>query len=341
VALGDLRGDCQTAPAPPATAARAPRQLRQRDRQPGPLVDDLDAHVLRADEARGQLDVARAMLKRVGDEVRDRLRQAQPVTDDERPRQQAAEQHDTLERTRDRLPAMELLLQQLGHLDGLLAIEDAPPAARRREVVERQARPAQLVVERRQALGRHLAAALHRRQAEPYGGQRPAQLMAGARHQLAAPAQLEGAERGQHEADGGQRPGEDARGHVPVLGASAEKFAPLQAISRSPDPGSGHEQPRAHVLVRLRVELPQALELCPKVVREPVDSVVVDLDEVSGGITYVELDDVSGQLDEAVSEGLVVEGVKPLRGSVDGRDIVHRDGEMVMARRLEILLEEV
>jgi hypothetical protein len=131
---------------------------------------------------------------------------------------------------------VELLLQQFGHLDGLLAVQDAPPAACRREVVERQAGPAQLMVERRQAFGRRLAAALHRRQAEPYGGQRPAQLVAGARDELAAPAQLEDAERGQREADHRQRPGDDAQGHVPVLGASAQKFAPLWRRSRVSDP---------------------------------------------------------------------------------------------------------
>jgi len=54
---------------------------------------------------------------------------------------------------------VQLLLHELGHLDGLLALENAPSVACGREVVERQTRPAQLVVERRQALGRRLAAA--------------------------------------------------------------------------------------------------------------------------------------------------------------------------------------
>ena len=57
----------------------------------------------------------------------------------------------------DDVPALELLLEQLGDLDGLGAVDDPPAAARRGEVVERQAGAAQLELERREPLGRRLA----------------------------------------------------------------------------------------------------------------------------------------------------------------------------------------
>ena len=160
--------------------------------RPGALVDDLDAHVAAADRARGQLDAAGPVLERVGDEVRDRLAEAQAIAVDERARAAAAASRDrAVERARDDVPALELLLEQLGDLDGLGAVDDPPAAARGGEVVEREAGAAQLEVERREALGRRLEAALHRGEAEAHRGQRPAQLVAGARHQLAPAAQLE------------------------------------------------------------------------------------------------------------------------------------------------------
>ena len=45
---------------------------------------------------------------------------------------------------------------------------------------------------------------------------------------------------------------------------------------------------------------------------QPVDAVVIELDEVAGRIADVELDDVARQLDQVVAEGVVVEGAPPL-----------------------------
>jgi hypothetical protein len=67
----------------------------------------------------------------------------------------------------------------------------------------------------------------------------------------------------------------------------------------------------------------------PKVGRQPIRAVLVELDEVAGGIAHIELHDIARQLDEAVSEGGVVEGVAPLRGTVDRLQVVDGDGEMV------------
>ena len=215
-------------PPPPAAVARAPGEVGERDRQAGPLVGDLEAHVARPRHAGAELDPPRRVLERVGDEVRERLGEAQAVADDDRARQQAPEHHDAVERARHRLPAVELLLEQLGHLDGLLAVDDPPPAARGGEVVERQPRAAQLVVERGQALGRRLPAALHRREAQAHGGQRPAQLVAGARDHLAPASQLERAERGEREAARRERPGEDVRVHAYVQGAPEVRPPPAE-----------------------------------------------------------------------------------------------------------------
>jgi hypothetical protein len=68
---------------------------------------------------------------------------------------------------------------------------------------------------------------------------------------------------------------------------------------------------------------------------------MVDLDEVAGGVAEVELDDVAGQLDQAVAERPVVEGAAALGGAVDRLDVVDRDAEVVVRGRLEVLLEEV
>ena len=95
------------------------------------------------------------------------------------------------------------------------------------------------------------------------------------------------------------------------------------------------------MLVALRVELPQPDEPGAQVAGQAVDAVVVDLDEVARGIAQVELDDVAGQLDEPVAEGPVVERAAALGGAVDRLDVVDRDAEVVVARRLQVLLEEV
>ena len=48
---------------------------------------------------------------------------------------------------------------------------------------------------------------------------------------------------------------------------------------------------------------------------------VVDLDEVAGGIADVHLDDVAGELDEMVAERVVVERVASLGGAVDRLEV--------------------
>jgi len=55
----------------------------------------------------------------------------------------------------------------------------------------------------------------------------------------------------------------------------------------------------------------------------------------------VELDDVTRKLDETIAEGVVVEGVSALCGAVDGLDVVDGNGEVVVAGRLQVSLEEV
>jgi hypothetical protein len=182
--------------------------------------------VLGAREPRRELDAAGRVLERVGDEVRDRLGEAQAVADDHPAGQAAAKRQPAVERLGHRLPAVKLLLEQLVDLDELLPVEDPAPAARRREVVERQSRAAQLAVEDGQALGRRLRTALHRREAQPNRRQRAAQLMARARDHLAAPAQLEHGQSGQSESGRRKRPGEDARVHAPALGLAGREFAP-------------------------------------------------------------------------------------------------------------------
>ena len=126
------------------------------------------------------------MLERVGDEVGDGLRQAQAVAVDERAGQPRAERDVAVEGPRDGVPAVELLLEQLGDLDRLGAVDDAPAAAGGREVVERETGAPQLEVEHGEAIRRRLEASLHRGEAEADRRQRPAQLVAGARDELAA-----------------------------------------------------------------------------------------------------------------------------------------------------------
>ena len=190
MALGD--GRCDRQPAPPAVAptASSARELLQGARQAGTLVDDLDPHAMPASRSRAQLDPAGRVLERVGDEVRDGLREAQAISLDLCPGRELAQQQVAVEHARDDPPARELLLEQLGDLDRLVAIERASAAARGGEVVQRQARAAQLEFEPRDPFGWSLAAALHRGEAEPRCGQRATQLVAGARDELAAAAQL-------------------------------------------------------------------------------------------------------------------------------------------------------
>jgi hypothetical protein len=80
------------------------------------------------------------------------------------------------------------------------------------------------------------------------------------------------------------------------------------------------------VLVALRVELPQPDEPVPQVPGQAVDAMVVDLDEVAGGVAQVELDDVAGQLDEVAAER-----VAALGRAVDRLDVVDRDAPRSIA----------
>lgn len=50
------------------------------------------------------------------------------------------------------------------------------------------------------------------------------------------------------------------------------------------DPSVAHEQPTAHVLLALRVEVPQVLEPRTQVGGQALDAMLVDLDQVAGGI---------------------------------------------------------
>ena len=68
---------------------------------------------------------------------------------------------------------------------------------------------------------------------------------------------------------------------------------------------------------------------------------VVDFDEVARRVANVELDDVAGQLDEVVPKGGLVEGVSPLGGAVDRLNVIDGDPKVMVARRLEVALEEV
>ena len=102
-----------------------------------------------------------------------------------------------------------------------------------------------------------------------------------------------------------------------------------------------HEQPRAHLLVGVGVEVPQLLEPRAQVVRQAVGAVLVDLDEVAGRVAHVELDDVARELDEAVPERDVVERAAPLGRAVDRLEVVDGDPEVVVAGRREVALEQV
>jgi hypothetical protein len=67
----------------------------------------------------------------------------------------------------------------------------------------------------------------------------------------------------------------------------------------------------------------------------------IDLDEVAAGVAQVELRRVAGQLEEVVAERVVVVGADLARAAVHGREVVDREGEVVMARRVRGALEEV
>src|ERR671922_1497239 len=87
----------------------------------------------------------------------------------------------------------------------------------------------------------------------------------------------------------------------------------------------GHEQAPAHVFLGLRMQVPEAHELRANVLRQPSDAGSVDLDEVAGRVTDVELHDVPWQLDEVVAEGRPVEGAAPRRRTVRRLEVVDGD----------------
>src|SRR6185437_4639975 len=75
--------------------------------------------------------------------------------------------------------------------------------------------------------------------------------------------------------------------------------------------------------------------------REAIDAVMVDLDQVAGGVAHVHLHDVAGQLDQVVSEGVAVKGAAPLGRPVDGLEVGNGDAEVVVAGGGEIALEQM
>lgn len=87
----------------------------------------------------------------------------------------------------------------------------------------------------------------------------------------------------------------------------ASDFARHRARRSHAPPPIGHEEAPARVPSLCGFEVPQPLQLGAQVVRQPVDAVVVDLDEVARRVADVELGNVAGQL-EVVAEGLAVEG---------------------------------
>src|SRR5690348_2482744 len=96
----------------------------------------------------------------------------------------------------------------------------------------------------------------------------------------------------------------------------------------------GHEQPAPQVLLALRVEFPQRLELRAHIVGKAVGPVLIELDQVARRIADVELHDVARKQHEMVAKRRAVECSKPLRYAIDGLEVVDRYAEMVVAARL-------
>src|ERR1700761_8028424 len=104
---------------------------------------------------------------------------------------------------------------------------------------------------------------------------------------------------------------------------------------------SGHEQPPAHVLRVLRVDLPDRLYLRPQGIRQAIDATLVDLDQVAGRVADVELHDVARKLDQVIAKRRAIERPAAVSRPEGGLQVVHGDGEVLMARRLDVALEQM
>jgi hypothetical protein len=122
---------------------------------------------------------ARKTTSGLDDEVADRLREPHAIAEHVDARQILPQHERGAERPRHEIPDRALLTEQLGDCDGLLAPRDAAAAAGRAEVLQRETGAAQLQIERGQPGRRRLA--VHRRERQPGGAERPAKLVARAR----------------------------------------------------------------------------------------------------------------------------------------------------------------
>jgi hypothetical protein len=183
VAAGHVGGDGQPAPAAAAAGPRARRELADRRGQAGALVRDLDTDAA-ARAARAHLHLAPRVLEGVGDEVADRLGEAQAIAahDGSGAAGRGRDGQLTAVGGRDEPPRRLLVREQLADVHRRRAMGRAPSRARGDEVVERERGAAQLALDR----GRGGA----RARRETRGGQRPAQLVDRARDELAPAAQL-------------------------------------------------------------------------------------------------------------------------------------------------------
>jgi hypothetical protein len=149
------------------------------------------------------------VLDRVGDEVPARLGQPQAVGAHERRAGRRLDHHVDPARLAQRAPSLGRLVEQRRDVDDVQALARAPAPGSRRQVVERQARAAQLEVDRRHA--RAGLAFGEPPQRQPGGTQRPAQLVARLGHERrAAPvAQARAGHRDERERppEGGEQAG--------------------------------------------------------------------------------------------------------------------------------------
>ncbi len=132
----------------------------------------------------------------------------------------------------------------------------------------------------------------------------------------------------------GEPPSETARSHTHVP-------ADLRVARDDGETASGDEQASAHVLLALRVEVPQVLELCAQIIGKPIHPGVVDLNEVAGRIANVQLHDITGQFNQMIAEGIVVKRSSPLSHAVHRLDVINGDAEVMMAGGLEIAFKQV
>jgi hypothetical protein len=113
------------------------------------------------------------VLHGVGDEVPARLCEPDRVGADERAPAQRLDRQLGPEGARERPPRLGGVVEQRADVDELRPLARTVPAARRREVVERELRPPELEVDRRRAV------VVERVEAEPGRAERAPELVAG------------------------------------------------------------------------------------------------------------------------------------------------------------------